>query len=44
MMLIEKVYNRLLKVNGSSTPIKLNEYKLNIQKIEDGNKNNPETK
>lgn len=42
MLLIEKVYNRLLKVNGSSTPIKLNEYKLNIEKIEEGNdKNNP---
>lgn len=37
MLQVEKVFNRLLRINGSQTPIKLNEYKLDIQKIEQGN-------
>lgn len=39
MLLIEKVYNRLLRINGSQTPLRLNEYKLNIEKIEEGGQN-----
>jgi hypothetical protein len=36
-LLIEKVYNRLLKFNGSTSKLKLNEYELNIEKIEGTN-------
>jgi len=34
--IIEGVYNRLLRFNGSSTKIKLNKYELDIQKINEG--------